>query len=480
MASAYKTPGANSGTGDALLLRQKRRRFSFFVLFAGIFVFIAAAGTLYLALRPEVLRIAVGPAGSDDQKLIQALAQRFARDKSSVRLSVTSTDSATESLALLGAGKADLAVARGDLDMPPDAQSVAILRKNMVVLWAPSGVSAKGPKHIAASKVKELADLAGRRLGVVGTTQANVTLLRVILSESGIAPEKVAVVQFGVNQLGEMAHDRSLDAFMAVGPLNSKITAEAIAATARERGEPRFLPIDVSEAIAQKHPLYESEEIPGSTFSSSPARPDDKVETVSINHLIVARGELSETAVGTFTRQLFAVRAALERELPGAANIATPDTDKDAALPAHRGAAAYIDGTERTFLEKYSDYIWGAVLLLSGLGSAGAWFRAYLKRDEKAQSVALRDRVLALSAQARDANSAEELRSMQCEVDNVIRETLTAFDDGAIDEGDLTAFNLALEQFHRAVADCYSGLDRSPSLSSEPLPSDPLPLRSRQ
>jgi hypothetical protein len=294
---------------------------------------------------------------------------------------------------------------------------------------------------------------------VIGTTQANVTLLRVILNESGIAPEKVAVVQFAVNQLSEMAHDMSIDAFMAVGPLDSKVTAEAIAATARDRGEPKFLPIDVSEAIAQKHPLYESEEIPGSTFSSSPARPDDKVETVSVNHLIVARRELSETAVGAFTRQLFGVRQALEKQLPGAANIATPDTDKDAALPAHRGAAAYIDGTERTFLEKYSDYIWGAVLLLSGLGSAGAWFRSYLKRDEKAQSIALRDRVLVLSALARDGKSADELHGMQCEVDNIIRETLNAFDDGAIEEGDLAAFNLALEQFHRAIADCYAALN---------------------
>src|ERR1700743_2655357 len=229
MALSYKTQRANSGPNEALLLRQKRRRFSFFILFAGILVFIAAAGALYFALRPEVLRIAVGPAGSDDQKLIQALAQRFARDKSSVRLSVTSTDSATESLALLGAGKADLAVARGHLDMPPDAQSVAILRKNVVVLWAPSGTSGKGAKHAGASRVKSLEDLAGRRLGVVGTTQANVTLLRVILSESGIAPEKVAVVQFAVNQLSEMAHDRSLDAFMAVGPLNSKAPARATA-----------------------------------------------------------------------------------------------------------------------------------------------------------------------------------------------------------------------------------------------------------
>jgi TRAP transporter TAXI family solute receptor len=456
--------------------RKKRDRFSFFVLFAGIFVFIAAAGPLYFALRPETLRIAVGPSNSDDQKLIKALAQTFAQQRMAIRLALIPTNGPTESLMLLGANKTDLAVARGDLDMPADAQSVAILRKNVVVLWSPSGLPGKG-KKTPEPKVKSLEDLPGHRLGIIGTTQANVTLLHVILKESGIDPDKITVVQFAVDKIGDLAHDKSLDAFMAVGPLDSKVTSEAIAATARERGEPKFLPIDVSEAIAQKHPLYESEEIPGSTFSSSPARPDDKIETVSVNHLIVARRALSETAVGAFTRQLFSVRQALERELPGAANIATPDTNKDAALPAHRGAAAYIDGTERTFLEKYSDYLWGAILLLSGLGSAGAWFRSYLKRDEKAKSIALRDRVLALAAQARDGNSASQLRNMQCEVDAIIRENLEAYDDGAIEEGDLSAFGLALEQFHRAVADRHETLDRTGS--DQPGP-DQVRLLSRQ
>jgi TRAP transporter TAXI family solute receptor len=456
--------------------RKKRNRFSFFVLFAGIFVFIAAAGALYFALRPETLRIAVGPSNSDDQKLIKALAQTFAQQRMAIRLAAIPTNGPTESLMLLGANKTDLAVARGDLDMPADAQSVAILRKNVVVLWSPSGLPGKGSKKAPVPKIKSLEDLAGHRLGVIGTTQVNVTLLHVILKESGIDPDKVAVVQFAVSQISEMAHDKSVDAFMAVGPLDSKITSEAIAATAHERGEPKFLPIDVSEAITQKHPLYESEEIPGSTFNSSPARPDDKIETVGVNHLIVARRALSETAVGGFTRQLFGVRQALERELPGAANIATPDTNKDAALPAHRGAAAYIDGTERTFLEKYSDYLWGGILLVSGLGSGGAWFRSYLKRDEKAKSIALRDRVLTLSALARDGNSAAQLRDMQREVDAIIRENLEAYDDGAIEEGDLSAFGLALEQFHRAVADRHEVLDQA---SSDPPGSDPVRLLSR-
>jgi TRAP transporter TAXI family solute receptor len=432
---------------------RRRRNSSLLVLAAGLLLFAAVAGASFLLLRPVTLRIAVGPAGSDDQKLVQALAQAFAREGHSVRLAPITTEGAVESLALLTSGNTDLAVTRGDLDLPANAESVAILRKNVVVLWSPSGLPAKGSKKEPTAKIKDLDGLAGHRVGVIGRTQANVTLLRVILQESGVDPDKVAITQFGTNQIAEMARDPTIDAFMAVGPLDSKITSEAIAATARTKGEPKFLPIDVSEAIAQRHPLYESEEIPGSSFSSSPARPDDKIETVSVNHLIVAPHSLSETSVGTFTRQLFAVRQSVAREVHGASKIEKPDTDKDAALPAHPGAAAYIDGTERTFLEKYSDYLWGAVLLLSGLGSGGAWLRHYMKRDEREQNTQHREKLLRTISRVRQADSLEDLMTMQCEADDILRETLDCYDDGAIEEGDLSAFSLVLEQFHHAVVE---------------------------
>src|SRR5450755_590810 len=212
--------------------RRKRQNTSLLVLAAGIFLFAAAAGGLYYALRPVTLRIAVGPPGSDDQKLIQALAQTFTHDGSAVRLLPITTDGAVESIALMGAAKADLAVARGDLEMPADAQSVAIVRKNVVVLWAPSGLPGKGSKK-PTPKIKEIGDLAGHKVGVIGRTQVNVTLLRVILTESGVNPEKVAITQFGVDQIAEMVRDPMIDAFMIVGPLDSKITLDAIGATAR-------------------------------------------------------------------------------------------------------------------------------------------------------------------------------------------------------------------------------------------------------
>ena len=42
---------------------------------------------------------------------------------------------------------------------------------------------------------------------------------------------------------------------------------------------------------------------------------------------------------------------------------------------------------------------------------------------------------------------------MQGEADGVLREALDCYDDGAIEEGDLSVIGLALEQFHHAVAD---------------------------
>ena len=101
------------------------------------------------------------------------------------------------------------------------------------------GPPRKGAKKEPKPKIKEIGDLAGHRIGVIGRTQVNVTLLRVILKESGVDPDKVAIAQFGTDQIAEMVRDPSIDAFMTVGPLDSKITSEAIATTAQAAGASR-------------------------------------------------------------------------------------------------------------------------------------------------------------------------------------------------------------------------------------------------
>ena len=446
------SPNGLTAANDALPRVRKMRRAPLLLIAAGLMLFAAAAGFTLILLRPVTLRIAVGPPGSGDMQLIQAMAQHFSREGASVRLSVVPTAGPVDSIATLGKAHVDLAVARTDEDLPVGTESIAILRKNVVLLWtAPRPKDA--PRKRAKPKIKAIADLAGHRVGVIGRTKVNVTLLNVILRESGVDPDKVAIAQFSTEQTGDMVKDASLDAFMTVGPIDSKITSEAISATARLRGEPVFLPIDVSEAIAARHPQYQSEEIPGSSITTSPARPEDTVETVGVNHLIVAQKTLSETTGATLTRQIFAAKPALAREIKSASKIEKPDTDKDAALPAHPGAAAYIDGNERTFMDRYSDYIWGVVLLFSVLGSATAAVRHFIRRDERKTNIMHRERLVDAISRVRKIDSIEELDALQREADEILRETLDCYDDGAIDESDLAAYHLVLEQFHHAVVD---------------------------
>ena len=438
--------------GPTLPVPRSAKQKTMFITLAGILAVVGTlAGGYYFAMRPVTLRIAVGPTNSDDIKVVQALTQAFSHAHGQVRLHPMQTDGAAASAQALAEGKADLAIIRGDLDVPKNAQAVATLRKNVAVLWVPPAAKGKGRK--AGSKITKIGQLSGHRIGVVGRTPANVNLLKVILQQYGVDPNKVDIVQFPAGESAEAIRNQKADAYLAAGPVNSKITADAIAASTRDGGTPTFLAIDSAEAIAQNHPMYESSEIPAGAFGGSPARPDEEVKTISFAHHIVARKGLSEATVAAFTRQLFAIRQTLMAEFPLAAKIETPDTDKDAVIPVHPGAAAYVDGEEKTFLDRYSDFIWWGLMGLSAMGSAGAWFAGYLKKEERSNNSSLRERLLDMLGAARRSDSTEELDQMQTEADDILRETLQCFEHGAIEEGALTAFNIAIEQFHNAVAD---------------------------
>src|SRR3981189_2901729 len=178
--------------------RSAKRKMMFITL-AGILAVVGTlVGAYYFAMRPVTLRIAVGPPNSDDIKVVQALTQAFTHAHGQLRLRPMQTDGAAASAEALAEGKADLAIIRGDLDVPKNAQAVATLRKNVAVLWVPPSAKGKGKK--AGPKITKISQLSGRRIGVVGRTQANVNLLKVILQQYGIDPAKVEIIQFPANE----------------------------------------------------------------------------------------------------------------------------------------------------------------------------------------------------------------------------------------------------------------------------------------
>lgn len=91
-----------------------------------------------------------------------------------------------------------------------------------------------GAQRHQKGAIKKIEQLAGKRIGVIGRTQANVNLLKIILTQSGVDADKVHVIQFTTTGFADAIKNEKFDAFFAVGPLNSKINGpDAIAATTK-------------------------------------------------------------------------------------------------------------------------------------------------------------------------------------------------------------------------------------------------------
>ncbi len=456
----------------------------------GIAMLLACAGVVgivyYFVSQPVQLKIAVGPPNSEDVRVVQAIAQQLARDHK-VRLRVIVKNGGTrDTRAAIDNGEVDLAIVRRDIGLPKEGQVVAIWRKNVAVFIVPEPEPAKTTPAPAARakkkakatkpakadetpKIEKIEHLVGKRLGIIGNSPTNIDLLKVVLRQYSIpddkitmvnlatdtkarVPDKISVTMLPIANIGATIREGKFDAILAVGPVSSSITADAITAATRDKEPPTFLDIDANEAIAERNPIYESTEIKAGAFGGAPARPAESVDTIGVNHYIVARKKLSEDTVANFTKALFAIRQTLAAEVPSTAKIEKPDTDKDAAVPVHPGAAAFIDGEVKTFFDRYNDLVYWALMIFSFFGSAIAGIASYSKSDDRARRLQALEQLLELTKSARGAETIAKLDQVQEEVDRVLAGMIQEVEKDALDEAAISAFSVMVDQAQMAIA----------------------------
>ncbi len=111
---------------------QYRRNVLYALAAVGLFVTTTAGSILFFTLMPATWRIAVVSA-SEDARIVETIARVFARERSSVRLSLTVVEQG-QAEALLNGGGADLATIRSDM-LSGDLFAIAILRKCALFVW---------------------------------------------------------------------------------------------------------------------------------------------------------------------------------------------------------------------------------------------------------------------------------------------------------------------------------------------------------
>jgi TRAP-type uncharacterized transport system substrate-binding protein len=406
--------------------------------------------------RPTTLTIAVGSVDGEAVRIVAAIASRLAATNASVRLKMIETSGPAESANAFSSDKADLAVVRGDVGDLSQAQAVVIVVRAVALLIAPPG-----------STVTELRELKRATVGVVAG-ETNRKLTSVLAREYDLGRNAVTFKDLALPDIRRAIESKEVRALLVVLPLSDKYLAQVrgfFQLTAKTG--PVLIPIDAAGAIAEKERAYESFDMPKGTLRGSPPLPGDDLTTLRVSFYLVAKKELDADMITGFTQSLMNARRDLLGEMPILAQMASPDTDADAYLPVHPGAAAFYNGTQQTLLDKWGNAIFLAPMIFGAIISVAAAAWKFLRADEVRTGEQALDSLYALGHRIRTTQTESDLSEIEREIDGILqsqRAKAKTGDENALDD---TTLNVAAHRLQSLIHDRRLQLAASPGDKSQ-------------
>lgn len=230
--------------------------------------------------------------------------------------------------------------------------------------------------------------------------------------------DKVTFKSFTPAEVPRAIKAKEAGALLVVVPLNEKYLSLVRRFFRDSRNAfPTVIPIESAGAIADVEGAYESFDIPLGTLRGNPPVPESDVTTLRVGSYLVANKKLDADLVTALTQALINARNDLVRDQPLLAGIAAPDTDPDAYIAVHPGAAAFYNGTQQSFMDKYSNWIYLTPMVLGALASifAAAW--RFLGIEHAGPQEAAMKTLFALPRRIREVSSDAELTEIEREVD---------------------------------------------------------------
>jgi TRAP-type uncharacterized transport system substrate-binding protein len=421
------------------------------VLLAGVVVVVTGGSLLGYRYytRPVTLTIAVGSIDGEAAKAMSAIASRLVSINAPVRLSVVDTGTALEAAKLFAAGKVDLAVVRGDVGDLSQAQAVVVVAHMVALVIAPPG-----------STITSMEGLKGRTVGVI-SGEANAKIVDVLSNTYGLARAKVLFKNLALTEARHALQSKEVSALLVVIPLSQKYLS--LVRGLFQQG-PKALPvliaIDSAGAIAEAERAYESFDVPKGTLRGAPPVPEDDLTTLRTSLYLVANKKLSSDLIATFTQTVMNVRRDLLAEQPILAQITAASTDPDAYLAVHPGAAAYYNGTQQSFMDKYGNEIYLAPMILGGIASvlAAAW--KFLGIGNPAIPEGPLDSLYALARRIRKVDSEAGLSDIEEEIDDILKAQRAKVASGDENAVDTTTLNIAAHRLEGLIHDRRAMLAR--------------------
>ena len=391
--------------------------------------------------RPAVLRVAVGPPGSDDVQLVSGIAPRLVSEGAPFRWRTIVADTPAAAGKMLERGTANLAIVRQDQPLPSNAQAIAVFHQNVIVLMTKP-----------SSGIREISELGGKTVGAVGRNGVNNDILSELLPHYGLTRDAIHVVTVAPTEVAAALAEGRISAVLVAGPITGRAVTQAIASLAPDNDpELVFIPFRNAEAIAKRLPEFEAAEIDAGSFGGSPARPLKAISTLKFAHFLVAASSISDSLAADVARNLFALRPGLALDFPSANRLEAPDTAKDAIVPVHPGAAAYFDGEEKSFFDQYSDIFYLALMGFGIVGSAFASIQRFAAPAGGVRDKELFQRIRQLLDQIRATTNEDELVELELELHAIFIIVLGKAEKNALEDSQLNALSISIQHLHRAI-----------------------------
>jgi hypothetical protein len=251
----------------------------------------------------------------------------------------------------------------------------------------------------------------------------------------------------------------------------SKIVKDKSYEQYAKRGGLTLNAIEASKLLTRKYPALSEETIAAGTLSSSPAIPEDDVDTVGLQWLLVAQSRVPNSTIGELARLVYENKAELALPNGFASRIEPAATDKDAFILAHPGAAEYINDDIKSFVERYSDLMYFAAAMLGIIGSICATLYTKVTRVAPEKASELATRLLDIGEDVQDTTCIDDLDTLQDELEKILRGVVIGLRDGTISSDGLETFKLGYQFVRDEIAMRREALNRQPQeASSAPAP----------
>jgi TRAP-type uncharacterized transport system substrate-binding protein len=381
----------------------------------------------------ETLIFAAGDANGVEARFAAKLATVLKNSSSKLRLKIVPNGDSAKALAQFDRRQADLAVLRTDAKVPPRARALAILEHDLLLLLSPGN-----------KKIKSLAELKKKKIAVLADGDDNAALIRKILEVSDSSDAASRVQLAPPNSPLDKLFASGFGAAIAITPASTIMNDRSYEQYAK-RGGLTLNAIDEAKALTRRYPGISEETLATGMLSSSPPIPDDDLTTVGLQWLLVAQSRMSSATAGDLARTIYENKAELALPDGFASRIEPADTDKDAYIVAHQGAAEYINDDTKSFMDRYSDLLYLGAGALSVIGSIFAGLYAKVTRIAPEKAGELATAILDIGERTAHATTMDALDALQDELEAILRGAVIGLRDGTISSSGLETFKLGYE-----------------------------------